>query len=780
MSQSAKDAFKAEPQSASEFFTRTGEYFYVPVYQRPYSWKTNDDVSRLFVDATEGVADLLSQTSVDALMFIGALILVEDRRKEQIVPIVRDQVPSKVNIVIDGQQRCTTLLIWACALLERISLGVKALEKRSQDQGVANLIDMANQTARLLELMVHDDERGGDPAFSYYPRMIRSHEDQWSKRETEALYISPLARILRHTSEWIRQKKDGKLNYSIDSILEATKSDHESVFKALQFFTKRCTEYFEGNDFENIAVPKAAEMARCQHFQEALWGNPWHESVRILISQRGATSEREYKNAIGLARVVALANFMLNKICFTVVRSDREGWAFDVFDALNTTGQPLTAFETFRPVVIQSLGLANYRSSKEFELLERIHEFLTSSSDKKTKRTEKLIIHAKLLELGEKLPKRLAVQRQWLKNYYQQLDTTARRRAFLEGLADLAEFTDIFNNPRQHLQLCRDQETLLALLILSETNHDIVGPVLSRFFSAANSQTDEVVRERALSEFRAVIRATTAFSTLWRLAHGGTEKIDDCFRGIMRGMELEGGARIGPYCTQPSKGAGEPSELTAAAYIEDLRTWLWQAGLGSEDEWVRVTKLRPSYNESPHFLRLFLAAAMHNAIPDPARPGFLKRGNAGTCTMLSAEAPWCANDFQIEHVAPQSGEGNGWDDSVYREASLIHSVGNLTLLPASVNKAIKNWAWGRKRAVMELLATTSADDAESRRRELTEIGALSEFPTLDQIVSNAQYHGHLRAICGVPQWDDDAIRNRGENLCRLGYQQLSRWLSVGA
>jgi len=777
MSQSAKDAFKAEPQSASEFFTRTGEYFYVPVYQRPYSWKTNDDVRRLFVDATEGVADLLSQTSVDVLMFIGALILVEDRRKEQIDPIVRDQVPSKVNIVIDGQQRCTTLLIWACALLERISLGVKALEKRSQDQGFANLIVLANQKARLLELMIHDDERGGDPTFTFYPRMIRSHDDMWSKREGEAKYVSPLARILRHTSEWIRTGKSGRLSYSIDSIPEPSRSDHESVFRALQFFAKRCVEYSDGNDFEDIAAPKADDMARYQHFQEALWGNPWHESVRSLIAKRGDTSERDYKNAVGLARVVALANFMLSKICFTVVRSDREAWAFDVFDALNTTGQPLTAFETFRPIVIKTVGLANYRDSEEFKLLERINEFLTASADKKTKRTEKLVIHAKLLELGEKLPKRLAVQRQWLKSHYEQFGTPDRRRHFLECLADLAEFTDVFNNPRQHAQVCRDQETLLALLHLSDTNHDIVIPVLSRFFSAANSQVDEDAREHALGEFRAVIRATTAFSTLWRLAHGGTEKIDDCFRSIMRGLEFVDGSRIGPYCTQPSPDAGPPRALTAAAYIEDLRNWLRQAGLGSEDEWVRATKLRASYTESPQFLRLFLAAAMHNAIPDPGRPGCLKRGNTGTCIMLSAEAPWCANEFQIEHVAPQSGRGNGWDDSVYREASLIHSVGNLTLLPASVNQAIKNWAWGRKRAVMELLATKAQDEAALRRHQLTEVGALSEFPTLDEIVKNAQYHGHLGAICMVPKWDEDAIRNRGENLCRLGHQQLSRWLT---
>jgi hypothetical protein len=35
----------------------------------------------------------------------------------------------------------------------------------------------------------------------------------------------------------------------------------------------------------------------------------------------------------------------------------KEEYAFEMFDSLNTTGDPLTAFETFKPKVVEHIGL---------------------------------------------------------------------------------------------------------------------------------------------------------------------------------------------------------------------------------------------------------------------------------------------------------------------------------------------------------------------------------------------------------------------------------------
>ena len=52
----------------------------------------------------------------------------------------------------------------------------------------------------------------------------------------------------------------------------------------------------------------------------------------------------------------------MHKVGVTVV-SAPGAYAFDMFESLNTTGEPLTVFETFRPKVIQAEGLDKYENS---------------------------------------------------------------------------------------------------------------------------------------------------------------------------------------------------------------------------------------------------------------------------------------------------------------------------------------------------------------------------------------------------------------------------------
>lgn len=778
--QSPKDTFKASGQSAGEFLTQTGVYFYIPTYQRDFAWKPNDDLKRLFVDVSEGVFELAQENPIDSLMFIGALILVEDRDKEQIHPIVRDEVPAKVNIIIDGQQRCTAMLVWSCVLLDQIQSQIRVLNKDDKlDTGYKKAIKLANVVCKSLELIIHDDERGAQPEFAYYPRMIRSHDDQWSTDKNTAKYVSPIAKLLRDASEWIRGGFKTSLKYSIDDVSPEDRSRYEPINAAFKYFKKRCAAFLEGEEYETVAPPLPAQMAGNSNFQSCLWSNPWAVEMQNVVRAKGKATERSYNALIGLVRLMSLANFMMNRICFTVVHSDRENCAFDMFDALNTTGQPLTAFETFRPTVIEQVGLANYRQSEEFRKINIIDGYLRDSLDKKGKRTEKLIIHARLYELGEKLSKRLAMQRAWLKAYYQELTCENSRLNFLGGLASLAEFTDIFENSEQHIQLCGDQATLLALEQLSKVKHDIVIPILTKFHSAIACSNNNEAVENAKIQLRLVIRATVAFSTLWRLARGGTDKIDDCFRNIMKGGELKNGSKVGPFCTQPGKTVGSVRSVNASEYIKDLNLYCAESGWDNEDNWVEETKNRGVYSENVQLTKFFLAAAMHDSIPDPKNVQLLKKGNKGSCDMLSWSAPWNKFQFDIEHIAPQSEGSPEWPNEIYAgSGDLPDSFGNLTLLPLGVNRAIKNWNWTKKRSVLELLTCLDNDEAEQKRLKLIDDKELPEFPTLQKIIEDASYHAHLRSVIAFEFWNKSAIQTRGDNICRLGYQQLRRWINA--
>lgn len=85
-----------EPQAKSVYslFGDTGSYYYVPSYQRPYSWE-DEQIEQLWDDINDAIRDEIQS------YFLGPIILVK--------------TPSGLEVV-DGQQRLTTLTILFCTI----------------------------------------------------------------------------------------------------------------------------------------------------------------------------------------------------------------------------------------------------------------------------------------------------------------------------------------------------------------------------------------------------------------------------------------------------------------------------------------------------------------------------------------------------------------------------------------------------------------------------------------------------------------------------------------
>ena len=61
-------AFQTSSETISYFFTQGGTGYYIPLYQRKYSWD-NENIDQLMDDICSGVFDLLS--SQDKIHFMG-------------------------------------------------------------------------------------------------------------------------------------------------------------------------------------------------------------------------------------------------------------------------------------------------------------------------------------------------------------------------------------------------------------------------------------------------------------------------------------------------------------------------------------------------------------------------------------------------------------------------------------------------------------------------------------------------------------------------------------
>lgn len=780
---SIDDIFKAEAKNPSQLLSRRGEYFYIPAYQRDYSWTKKKNLRRLVDDVVEGLAELADNELVEPLLiFIGALILVDDRDHDQIHPQVRDEVPAAVYVVIDGQQRITSLVLWAAALYLELRPLVEGLRKHLSDAKWRPIVTHADTTLNILIDMLHESQTTDDSYGSYrfFPRIIRSHEDQWSRNSSEAKYVSPVGRLMRAVSEAIQEPAVGFI-YDVSTLPPQEKGRHKVVSDAFAYFRQRTKAYANGK--EKAFPLQIKDVARSRAFQDTLWGNPWRDETRELVTSAALSASPADVRAGNLIRLTSLAQFVISRICFTAVKSKGDAYAFDMFDALNTTGEPLTAYETFKPLVVEDVGLSTYRGSVEYSYLEKIDGYLSLKPAERASRTEKLIIHTGLHETGYKGTKRLSEQRRWLRKHYQELRERTEKQDFLSDLVRLTEVERFFENSHEFDAISNSDATRLCVRILASANHDIVIPVIARFYDAfvlaggARSSATHTSLEEA-------IRAVTAFSTLWRIAHGGTAGIDGYYRAIMKGRVADGAKpAVGPLCKRPQGIAAR--SLSVSHLRQDLRAVLDQAGLGDEDHWVAQAQKTPVVETgSRAFTKFFLAAAMNDAAVDPSDSKNLIKGHSGVCDLLRASAAWVTDPYDLEHIAPQnpattsSGSAiTGWASDIYVNADTKQLIGNATLLPATVNRALKNAAWTQKQAVFRLLTASTTSQAEQDLVSAQTAGDLREFPSLSTIVAQSAYHKHLEPLLSVSAWDAATIQARSKNLCELGYQELQKWLS---
>ena len=112
-----------------------------------------------------------------------------------------------------------------------------------------------------------------------------------------------------------------------------------------------------------------------------------------------------------LLRSIIFARYLNYHVAMTIVTAGNEDDAFDMFEALNTTGEPLTAFETFKPKVIEKETLSEYENSSSYESINQIEEYLDRNrkADVRQRATSELLVSFALAESGYRLQKKLRV-----------------------------------------------------------------------------------------------------------------------------------------------------------------------------------------------------------------------------------------------------------------------------------------------------------------------------------------------------------------------------------
>ncbi|HDC4775067.1 TPA: DUF262 domain-containing protein [Enterobacter kobei] len=781
-----KDVFGAQPKSVWEYLCENGQGLYVPAYQRQYSWDT-PKITRLIEDICHGFTTLTNRD--DAITFLGTIIAIHDTNLVTVDPIVKGDVPSRVMTIIDGQQRLTTLLLVNTVLHEEIKLRlVKKRSKGCDDDADVWLIEECMKVIGRLAKTFEENKDYGDSDFQYYPRMIRAYDDSWSRKKDKASYKSAIGHYLHTYGKYGREEIKKNFKYEPPESEQENSSKYKplsdgrkTVYKLIKNINKcvdsgvKLTAKPEQMELE---LPELSVILENDKFQNLLLKSEFPDYVKAKLSEADDHSFEE------LTRLVLFANFVLDRVAITIVTAKNEDYAFDMFESLNTTGEPLTAFETFKPKIINSEKLSGYEKSQSHQYVKAIEDYLesTGKSNDKQDTTSRLIVTFALAEKGEKLSKRLSDQRRFLKDSFESFPCLEQQQEYVRYLSHAALFMR-YSWPEDKSQIttisyaeeAETDEVILCIDLLRKFNHTITLGPLIRFYSEIRRVAIEN-RQQAISNFVEVVKAITAFSVLWRSSRRSTENIDSHYRKLM----LNGYPEVGlKPLARNNNDFGTEITLNVNQLKKAFLSILDQEGnVGSKEDWVKAISKIPAYSNQKEITRFILLAAAHDSVEDKENPGLTIAGRHGILPLLDVKN-WAGEQSKtIEHIAPQAKTSIGWMEDIYEEPELIDRLGNLTLLPIRENSSLNNASWAKKKLFYKILSAMTPDELEPLQEQGRTQG-INLTQSTSVLLNESKYLPFVKSVATVEgDWTKELIEKRSVRIAELAWERIHAWLAV--
>lgn len=756
-------------KNAKDFIEPSNLGFYIPAYQRHFVWKKshfNDFFESIDAGINRFAKDVGSRT------FIGSMVCFHDTKYETVDPKVREDVPGRVLSIVDGQQRITTFILFAIVLHDIIR--TIPIAKEASDW----LKRKADEEKQLLFSLFADKKSGGQV---FYPKMIRAFDDQWSVDSNSRQYHSPLSFYI-----------DGYVDFVVNEDADTVRSFLMTKMNALELPEAAQKEI---KDFVRLSESVRKEIkARLSgddsglDFQKLL-NNPDAIQSMFNIDKEGFDGKVRLDDDTekNLLKSIVFSKYTFENIYFTALITDEETLAFDVFESLNTTGEVLTAYETFKPEIIRREGIANFYGSVSMQHTDAIEGKLAglNQSNEKQKFTHDLLITFALVESGKKLSKNMRDQRSYLKDEYDKTRPISMdaSRNFTRSLMHTAEVVnDVWKN--KQLDDCFKGDEIshsdrmivrLCLDFLHASNHTIALALLARFYEKIKLSVEDADVRSSQREFCDVVKAISAFFALWRGSHATTDGIDARYRDLMKqGVE---DLNVSAFCRKNSQ---NPNPIPVASDLKKaFRYLLSQDGGGSQtlitnvEDWLSRVEVLPIYESSYRVAKFLLLVAHHDTVADENE--FIIAGKSGVHSILDKGDAWSDESYEsVEHIySKATARGTMVDNHV-------DTLGNLTLLPKVENSFIGDKSPEQKQAIYKILSAQTEDEA--RAIATSKQCAFLSDKQKEVLISKSYRLSILESLTFHPFNPDndntDDIKKRGKALGKSAWNILAKqWLS---
>ena len=773
MSDNIANLFGTESVPIIRFFQEPGLGFYIPLYQRKYSWGA-EHITQLLEDICDGVSTLTTTSSDGDIRFLGTIIRVTERHKQiNITPQEKNALPTRIDNIIDGQQRISTLALLAALLYQKLD----RISKKLPENGISTeLQDVIRIRLSELESVFAVNLQRGTPSLK--PIVISAaSEDTWTLNGSDDLYKSEVSNYLARV---IRAIDDGRLEYPRLSTVEGNR------VKRNLGVMNTCIEQVQNAHLPNgrntdFDFPSAAAILSSPRIpEEDIWVYERKELKQSILGHE-QDETLDGSTLCSLVQVLAFCHYLLKCCCFTVIHPTDEKWAYDMFQSLNATGTPLTAIETFKPNVVYRVSQnGEYKGSQEEDLLKKVDGLLErgTTAARKTSITNDLLTTFALAYNGKKLARRFSTQRQWLETQYKDRCSNHKDKLFLSQLSHVAVFIDRLNefgsSKSPYLQgLSHDSadSNILAtfcLLYLKEANHRMARTILSLFYSQVlNGVPESTVR------FVEATKAITAFYTLWRSATSNAG-LDNAYRTVLAGKE-DDSISI-PALSWARDESGQ--NLSLCNLKSSLRELLLKR-IENYERWKSGAMNNLNYEDAMVICRFALFITSKDIIADENTTGLMTEGRAGATDDYWVPDMWSNKSLlSVEHIAPKKrGTNSDWEVDLYVDRD-IHKIGNLTLLTSNVNQSLGNKPWKTKWIYYRHLVEKDPSKHDLLRDEAQRYEIRLQQSTLD-LLRQTPVTSHIEPIVTVGiegNWNKDLVHRRTERLCHILWKRLFAWL----
>ena len=428
------------------------------------------------------------------------------------------------------------------------------------------------------------------------------------------------------------------------------------------------------------------------------------EKIKTIKEKLDLTEMNKSFNREVIKNLLDSLDFILNKIKFCLIcitGTNAENFAINLFNTLNTTGEPLTAFEVLKSELYTiDTSLSNRINMIQTEIIKKYAQ----QRGKIVSHTGKLLLYLPLyrgdfeeLQLSDK-------KFQDQRRYVQRVLTSESAISIVTHIEKIDKFYSKYwlNGLNSELKLKEDEK--VCFQFLKELRHDRVLPILIRNYDYDPTSLGEC------------LKICTAFSSLWRAFYdGGTSGIDNAYKDIS--SEFKSEFNLNEVANEAID-LHHLREISQKLLLKKLQSASGNNGNDMEElkqRWVQKIKTSSIY-KNKKLTKFLLFIAYNKLYFNPANKQLTK----GNGLDILKNHSWTKDDDYktIEHIVPQSNQNL---------MSHVHTLGNLTLLPSELNTSLGNKPFSDKLEKFKEFCSTQNQDKYPYLPLIKHIASYDEF-----------------------------------------------------